>query len=620
MDLSEKLQGQLANLPAQPGCYLMKDAGGVVIYVGKAINLRNRVRSYFHASSDHSGKTRELVRRVVDIEWIIQNSELEALLLEYNLINRHQPRYNVRWKDGKAYPYIKVHWQDAFPKVTVTRRVDTDGARYFGPYTSSWAVHQTLDVLRKLFPYLTCDRDITGTDARACLYADIHLCMAPCIGSATQEQYRAMAADLSRFLQGETAQVVERLRVEMGSASEKLHFERAATLRDQLLAIERVVEKQKVISQQHLDSDVIAFARQDNDACAQVFFVRGGKLIGRDHFLLEGVAEENDTEVLGAFLKQFYHKATHIPAEVLLPAAVAEATIIERWLRDKRNGQKVSLVVPQRGDKRKLVQMALENATETLGGLRAQWQADTHKQEAALAELQAGLELAAPPTRIECFDISNTQGTAATGSMVVFHQGTPAKSHYRRFVIRSVAGPDDYASMREVLTRRLQRWQDLHAAQHAPGHKPDESFLRLPELLIVDGGKGQLGVAVEVLQAFGLSGQVALASLAKQNEELFVPGRAAPIMLPRRSPGLFLVQRIRDEAHRFALTLHRARRTRTGLASQLDAIPGIGPARRKALLKHFGSIDGIRSAELEDLAQVRGVSRDVARAVKDVLA
>jgi excinuclease ABC subunit C len=494
-----------------------------------------------------------------------------------------------------------------------------------------WAVHQTLDVLRKIFPYLTCDRVITGADARACLYWDIKLCMAPCIGAATREQYRAMIDELCRFLRGHTEPVVARIRADMLAASENLEFEKAAALRDQLVAIERVVEKQKVITTEQVDSDVIAFARSNGEACVQVFFIRAGKLIGREYFVLEGTEDETNTRIVEQFVKQFYDEAAFIPPEVLLPEEIEEARIINEWLSARRGGEKVSLTVPRRGAKRGLVEMAAENAAETLAALKAQWEADTSKHVQALTELQAALKLQAPPNRVECFDISNTQGTAATASMVVFEQGAPKKAHYRSFSIKSVQGPDDFASMREALTRRFRRWHDAQtgpkagvveesssppARTRAPGEKVDESFARLPDLLIVDGGKGQLGVAVEVLEQFNLRGQVPVCGLAKQQEEIFLPGPGSPILLPRRSQGLYLVQRVRDEAHRFALSRHRVRRGKIGLASQLDAIPGIGPMRRKALLRRFGSLDGIRQASVEELSSVRGMTRGAAEALK----
>jgi excinuclease ABC subunit C len=597
----------------------MKDVGGRVIYVGKAINLRNRVRSYFHASSQHTRKINKLVSMIADIEWIVVGSELEALILEMNLIKKHRPQYNVRLKDDKRYPYIKVHWADAFPKVTVTRQMVQDGSRYFGPYTSVWAVHQTLDVLRRIFPYLTCDRVITGEDERACLYFDIKLCSAPCIGATDQTQYRQMIEDLCQFLQGRTEPIVSRLRQEMDQAAEELQFERAAAKRDQIRAIESVVERQKVISPEYIDSDVLALARSDGEACVQVFFIRGGKMIGRDYFLLEGAAETSDASVMAEFIKQFYNQASTVPPQVLLPQEVEEAQIIRQWLRQKREGHKVEILVPHEGQQQELIQMAAENAAETLRALQAQWQADRHRQEQALAELQQELGLPEPLNRIECYDISNTQGTAAVGSMVVFEQGVPKKNYYRRFNIRSVSGPDDFASMEEMLSRRFNRWSAAQEAENTPGKKPDLAFSRLPELLIVDGGKGQLGRAVKVLEKFELSDKVPVVGLAKQNEELFVPGRKAPILLPRQSQGLYLIQRVRDEAHRFAITSHRHLRTKKGLASRLDAVPGIGPTRRKALLNAFGSIEGIRNAAIEELAAVPGITSTLAYAVKEGL-
>ena len=616
MEISEHLQGILDTLPTKPGCYLMKNADDKIIYVGKAVNLRARVRSYFHSDSSHDNKTRRLVREIADIEWILVGSELEALILEMNLIKRHRPRFNVRLKDDKRYPYIKIHWAEPFPKVTVTRQMVDDGSRYFGPYTSVWAVHQTLDVLRRIFPYLTCDRDITGNDTRACLYYDIKLCTAPCIGAVNRDEYRQMITDLQDFLNGQSDPIVKRLEKEMQKASDELLFEKAAAVRDQLKAIEAIVERQKIVfNTDYLDSDVIAMARADGEACVQIFFIRGGKLIGREYFILEGTEETTDTEVVEQFVKQFYTEAANVPEQVMLPQEIEEARIIVQWLRSRRGGQKVEIFVPREGQPHELVEMAAENATDTLSALRAQWQADTHKQEQALAELQEALELSEPPNRIECYDISNTQGTATVGSMVVFEQGVPSKSLYRRFNVASIPGaPDDFASMEEVLTRRFRRWQSIQETAAVPGSKPDASFSFLPDLIIIDGGKGQLSRAVKVLDQFEISNKVPVVGLAKQEEEIFFPNRSKPTLLPRHSQGLYLVQRIRDEAHRFAITAHRKRRSKLGLASQLDAIPGIGPARRKALLKHFGSIDKIRAATLDDLTGV--VPRVAAESIK----
>ncbi len=614
-DASPHLQEKLDALPAKPGVYLMKDANGKILYVGKAINLRARVRSYFHASAAYSPKIERLVASIADVDFIVTASELEALILESNLIKRHKPRYNVRLKDDKRYPYIKITWQDDFPKVLIVRRMERDGARYFGPFTAAWAVQQTLHTLRRVFPYLTCNRTITGLDERACLYLDIGLCLGPCIGAADKEEYRAMIDGLCRFLEGKADEIVAGLEAKMQAASDRWDFEQAATYRDQLAAIQRVIERQKIVSAAMADQDVIAFARADGDACVQVFFIRHGRLVGREYFVLDGTAEETDTEVVASFVKQFYDEAAYVPPEILLPHEIDEALVIQEWLRSRR-GNKVILKVPQRGRKRDLVEMAAENAAETLAHLRAQWLTDEGKQARALAELQDHLELEEPPTRIECYDISTTQGTATTGSMVVFVKGVPRKSDYRRFRIRSVEGTDDYASMREMLRRRFRRVTEPDAeTTRLPGSK-DASWNLLPDVLVVDGGKGQLNVALEVLDEFGLRDQVPAVGLAKQEEEIYLAERSEPVRLPRTSEGLYLMQRIRDEAHRFAITYHRQVRGKQTITSQLDNVPGIGPKRRSALLKHFGSLEAIRGASVEELAAVPSMTRKAAEQVK----
>ena len=622
MDISEKLQGILATLPAKPGCYIYHNAEGTIIYVGKAISLKNRVRSYFHADASHDAKTRRLVRDIVDIEWIVVGSELEALILEMNLIKKHRPKYNIRLKDDKRYPYIKIHWNEPFPHVTVTRQMEEDGSRYFGPYTSAWAVYQTLDVLRKIFPYLTCDREITGLDKRACLYFDIKLCIAPCIGAVDQAGYRQMISDLMDFLSGHSESVLVHLQEQMQKAADEMRFEKAAALRDQLKALQFIIERQKIVfATDYLDSDVLAMARSDGEACVQIFFIRGGKLIGREYFILEGTEDTADTEVMSQFVKQFYTEAANIPEQVMLPEEIEEAKIISQWLRSKRGGRKVEFFVPKEGQPHDLVQMAAENASETLQALRTQWQADAHKQEQALGELQSALKLSAPPNRIECYDVSHTQGVATVGAMIVFEQGVPARKLYRKFNIdsTSIGSPDDFASMEEMLTRRFRRWkgsQDAFGENQAPGSKKDASFSFLPDLIIIDGGKGQLGRVVKVLEQFELYDKVPVVGLAKQEEEIFFPHNSQPLILPRHSQGLYLVQRIRDEAHRYGITAHRARRTKQGLASQLDSIPNIGPTRRRALLKHFGSMDKIREASIEDLAAVKGMNANAAESIK----
>jgi excinuclease ABC subunit C len=487
-----------------------------------------------------------------------------------------------------------------------------------------WAVQNTLRVLRKAFPYLTCDRDIDGKDERACLFYDIKLCNAPCIGKVNRDEYRAMIQELMDVLSGKSEETVARLQREMQAASDALDFERAATIRDQLKAIELITQKHKAVSKRMEDQDVVALAREDGEAVVQIMFIRNGKLIGTDNRSLTNTDDATDEEMVSQFITQFYSDVAEVPKELILPHEVEEARIIERWLQDKR-GNKVSITVPQRGAKRKLIAMAEENANEALRMMKEQYEADTTKQENALAELQDYLSLSDPPNRIECFDISTTQGTAIVASRVVFVQGTPAKGEYRRFNIRSVdhVGSDDYQSMREALTRRFARWQDaVENPKPVPvgGKDPDKSWRLLPDLLIVDGGKGQLGVAVEVLTEFGLMGEVPVVGLAKQFEEIHFPEETEPLLLPRRSQALYLVQRVRDEAHRFAINAHRKQRSKLGLASKLETIPGIGPAKRKRLLQAFDhSIDKIKGASVDELMAVPGISEEIAASIKSDL-
>ncbi|MEA4810938.1 MAG: excinuclease ABC subunit UvrC, partial [Anaerolineaceae bacterium] len=568
---------------------------------------------------DHPYRTRQMVSRVRDIETIIVGSELEALILEMNLIKEHKPFFNVRLKDDKRYPYIKISWQEDYPRLIITRNMSNDGARYYGPYTSVWAVHQTLDVLRHIFPYLTCARDIKGQDERACLYYDIKLCSAPCIGAISKADYRQMIDDLCKFLEGRTDPILKRLQGEMSKASDQMQYERASALRDQINAIQKVLEHQKIIFNDNKDQDVIAMARSEKDACVQIFFIRSGKMIGREYFVLDGTEDKDNQEILEEFIKQFYSQAAFVPNKVVLPEQIEEARIIKEWLNTKRGGQKIEISVPQRGEGKALVKMAAENALETLKALENRWKADKTKQLQALTDLQQALNLAEPPNRIECYDISNTQGVNSVGSMVVFEQGVPKKNFYRKFNIKGVEGPNDFASMEEVLNRRFSRYWAIKEAEQGPGSKPDLSFGMLPDLLIVDGGKGQLGRAVNVLKGQKLTEQICLAGLAKQEEELFLPGKAESIRLDDHSQGFYLIQRIRDEAHRFAITAHRNRRGKTGLASRLDEIEGIGPVRRKALLKAFGSIEGILAAKPEELTKIKGITIGLAEFIQSQL-
>ena len=621
----EHIETILKNLPFKPGVYIMRNSQREIIYIGKAKRLRNRVRSYFTSAPEGDPKTLKMRSQVDHIDFIVTENEVEALILEENMIKQHQPRYNIMLKDDKRYPYIRVSWQDAFPKVETTRRIKKDGSRYFGPYSAMWAVQNTLRVLRKAFPYLTCDREITGKDDRACLFWDIGLCNAPCIGNVDKEAYRAMIQELMDVLSGKSEAVMTRLEKQMIAESDSLNFEKAAAIRDQIKAIEFITQEHRAVSPQMTDHDVIALARENNDAVVQILFIRNGKLIGSDSRRVDNADEASDDIVLSQFITQFYSTMEEIPRELILPNEVEEARIIERWLSDKRNSSKVSITVPQRGNKRDLIKMAQENASEALNMMKAQWEADSTKQEEALGELQTALDLPRVPNRIECYDISTTQGTAIVASRVVFVQGVPRKSEYRKFNIRTVdhAGSDDYQSMREALTRRFTRYVDTvnNPMVVTPGKvDQNETWRLLPDLLLIDGGKGQLNVAVEVLKEFHLTDKVPVASLAKQQEELFQPGRARSVLLPRTSQALYLVQRVRDEAHRFAITSHRQRRNKIGMASKLETIPGIGPAKRKQLLKAFeNSIDAIRQASIEELMAVPGITLTLAETIKAML-
>jgi len=615
MKANAQVATRLAGLPTKPGVYIMRDVNNRVIYVGKAVILRNRVRSYFQDSASHPPKTERLVAEVADLEWIVTGSELEALVLECELIKRYSPRYNVRLKDDKRYPYIKVSVQEDFPHVYMVRNMLRDGGRYFGPFTSSQTVYQSLEVLRRLFPYRTCDREITGKDRSPCLYYHIKRCLGPCIGACTKEDYRAIIERVCLFLEGKQEEIIEGLHVRMERAAEALQFERAAEMRDQVAAITQIIERQRIISGHLNDHDFIALARDDGQACVQVFFVRGGKLIGREYYVLTGTQDEKDPEVIASFVKQFYDGAAYVPPEVLVQSDLDELAVIEEWLRRKR-GTKVLLKVPRRGEKREIIHLAAENAAETLTKLRAEWEADTNKHMEALAEIQHAMNLPAPPARIECYDISNIQGTSTTGSMVVFAKGVPEKQDYRRFRIKTVTGADDFASMAEVLKRRFARAQEADAKRSLDGK--ENRWAIMPDLVIVDGGKGQLSAAREAMEAVGVA-QIPTVGLAKQHEELYLPGRPEPVILPRDSQGLYLLQRIRDEAHRFAITYHRKLRDAKTTKSILDEIPGIGPKRRKALLERFGSLEAIRQATVEELAAVPGMNRHTAESLLECL-
>ena len=732
---------RLAALPGRPGVYIMRNAKQDVIYVGKAANLRNRVRNYFGAPHSLEPKTRALVEQIEEFEYIVTQSNAEAMHLEATLVKRHQPFFNVRLKDDKHYPYLRIDVQNEWPRVEIARRVLNDGARYFGPYASASSVRTTLGIVKKLFPWRSCTKTITGTDPRPCLDYFIHRCIAPCTAYCTKDEYDEVIRQTILFLEGKTGEVVKSLKGQMQVASDAMQFEQAALFRDQLRAVESVAEKQVVERIRPTDEDVFGLARVEgtDEACVQVLFIRGTQMVGRDFFTLDGVNDEPDGEVLGSFLKQFYESAVYIPKHVVVPFAVPEAELMAEWLSGKR-GSRVDVAVAQRGVRRRMTELATENARESLDMLRVRWLADSDKRDQALTELQDELDLPAYPRRIECYDNSNIQGSSPVASMVVFIDGQPRPQEYRRFRIKTVVGANDFASMAEILGRRFKRWENngqpgspiigqepvIHleegwrpqqpsnleastaaesvgaqliapedapspedatsrhvelvegpiaasdagaasgpfapllnsgsepvqgatppggmggvppsipnseAAQarafspmdgqplDAPSDDDDDALLgwaALPDLVIVDGGKGQLSAALDVMRNLGLK-DVPLAGLAKQNEELFVQDLAEPIILPRTSQALYLVQRIRDEAHRFAITYHRKVRSKSGMESALDSVPGVGPKRKRALLRKFGSLRGVREASVEDIASTLGFTRSLAEKVKQYL-
>ena len=617
------LQATLKKLPDRPGVYLMRDARGDVVYVGKAQSLRSRVRSYWQKGAGlgplEGHRVRAVIDKIVDVEYTLTDSVSEALLLEANLIKRFRPRFNVRLKDDKSYPYIKITMADDFPRVERTRKLVQDGSRYFGPYASASSVDESMNLVRRLFPFRTCTIDIRDGEralARPCLLYHIKRCQGPCIQAVSKADYGAQIAQIELFLEGRQESVVRALGAEMRVASERTDYERAATIRDKIRAIERTMESQKMAAFRRTELDLLGLARADNQAAIQLFAIRGGKMIGRDVFLLDAAHEAPDEEVLSSFLLQFYARATSIPPSVLVPLALPDAADLEAFLGGLRGGARggrpVHLAVPQRGEKQELMVLAGRNAAETLAREQARWLADEGKTLGALEELASALNLPGPPLRIECYDISNVQGSDSVGSMVVFEEGRPRSGEYRRFKIRSVVGANDYASHQEVLRRRFRRAK--------AGDEGSEEALRwaMPDLVIIDGGRGQVSAAKEVLDELGLH-DLPLAGLAKEREELFLPGAASPVVLPPTSAALYLVQRLRDEAHRFAITYHRDLRSKRQTRSAFDDLPGVGPKRRRALLRVFGSTKRVRDAPVEQIAAVPGIGAALAERIKATL-
>ena len=596
---------QLKALPAKPGIYIFKDKEGKIIYVGKANNLNSRVRSYFGAPSSLSAKVQKLVSKIRDFEFIVTNSEQEALILECNMIKKYTPYYNINLKDNKTFPYLKININDAWPGVYITRRVQKDGAKYFGPFASPGSVRKTLRLIEKIFPFRSCNKQIEGKDKRPCLDYYIHRCLGPCVGAVENQEYRDLINEVILFLQGKQEIILRELNVRMKAAVTQLHFERAALLRDQIKAIEAVIEGQRIATKLQGEKDVIGLAQNKEQAYVEIFSIRNSKLIGQDHFVMEGTQGESPGQILTSFVKQYYASASHIPPLVLLQHPVDEPTVLSEWLGQQRGGR-VELQVPQRGAKRKLVDTATENAAQRLALAQAK-EMKTEVITSGLRELKQKLQLPKMPRRIECYDVSNIQGALAVSSMVVLEKGRPKPAHYRRFRIKTVAGADDYAMIQETLRRRFKR-----------GLAGGSTWALIPDLVLIDGGKGQLNAALELRRELGLD-SVPMASLAKENEEVFIPGDRKPVFIAKNSPALHILQRARDEAHRFAISYHRRLRSKESITSALDYISGIGPRRKKALLKKFGSLEAIRDASLEELSQTEGITPALARKVKDFL-
>ncbi|HZV50302.1 MAG TPA: excinuclease ABC subunit UvrC [Candidatus Dormibacteraeota bacterium] len=611
---TETIRRRLQAVPESPGVYLFRDAVGQVVYVGKAVRLRDRLRSYFTPGYAQTPRLADMLRKVQDFEFVKTENEVEALVLECNLIKHYRPRYNIRLKDDKNYLYLKLPITEEFPRVHYVRRIQEDGALYFGPYTSAQGLRSTVRSLRQLLPFRTCSDEVFRQH-RVCLDYHIHRCPGPCEGLISSEDYLARIREVALFMEGRSDLLTRRLRERMQQASDALDFENAARYRDQLAAIERIAARQKVLTRGNEDQDLIAYARHGRDVYVEVAYVRQGKMVGHDGHALEGAGEAAGPELLRAFLLMYYGSATHVPRSVVLPGEIEEPELVADWLARRRGGA-VRLEVPRRGRKRALLVQLAETAEEELRQLRIQADYDRNRTEPMLSGLAEALGLPEPPRRIECYDISNLQGDSAVGSMVVFEDGRPRNDQYRVFRIRSTRGPNDFAMLQEVLRRRFGR---LEAAERREGatDAADASFSTRPDLILIDGGRGQLSAALEVLEEIGFA-DIPTFALAKEREELFAPDRPEPIVQERNSPGMFLVQRVRDEAHRFAITHHRRQRTHRALASPLDSVEGIGPARRRRLLRTFGSLQAIREAPIERLREL-GIPEKVAVRLKELV-
>jgi excinuclease ABC subunit C len=597
------LQEQIKLIPDKPGVYQMKALNGDIIYVGKALSLKNRVRSYFQASKNLTPKTRIMVGHVYSIDTIVTDTEIEALILESNLIKKYRPKYNISLKDDKHFPFIRITMEESYPRILKARAAKKDGSRYFGPFTDAGALAETMELLRGIFPIRDCKKDIDRDPPnRPCLNYHIGRCQAPCQGLISRLDYHDIIQQCILFLEGRQDDLLKNLKQQMKAAAKELNYEKAAQIRNRIRSVEKIVARQKISASITDDRDIIAFSRRNRDCCVQVFFVRDGKLMGREQFFADNTEELSDEDVLTAVVKQYYLNAPHIPKEVVVPILFDDRALVEKWLTQRR-GKKVDVIVPKRGRKKDLLDMVFKNTELALDQLTERERRKQDMTIGALKELADVLGLTDIPHRIECYDISNIQGREAVGSMVVFLDGVPATSDYRRFGIRTIEGPDDFAMMKEVLQRRFKHVEDHRLLTDSL----DSSFNSLPDLVMVDGGKGQLGVAMAVLAQANLEGIPAI-GLAKENEAIFTPYDRYPIILPRRSEALRLLQRIRDEAHRFAITFHRNLRTQRMVASVLDQIKGLGKQRKKTLLNYFGSVAEIAQADPATLADVLNIN------------
>ncbi|HKI23007.1 MAG TPA: excinuclease ABC subunit UvrC [Gaiellaceae bacterium] len=606
--MSKLLEDQLKALPAKPGVYLFRGERGEVLYVGKAKSLRSRVRSYFQASTDTRSTITQLPERVRDIEVIVTDTEVEALHLEQNLVKRHRPPFNVRLRDDKSFPYIAVTVEDDYPRVMFTRERHRRGVVYFGPYANAKKVRETLDVLNRVFPYRPCEGPKPGRHSGIpCLDYHIERCLAPCVGYISQEGYREIIDNVIEFLSGDTRPIQRELERKMKDAAEGERFEEAARYRNRLFAVRHLVERQAADKRSVGSVDVIGIAADGDRAAVQVFPLRDGRLIDRYGFHLENVDGQDTATLLEAFVIEYYGSAPSMPPQIVVPPDSGDTSVLEAFLSERR-GSRVEVRAPSRGEKRRLQELAAQNARLALESEVVQVERKRVRRVEALEELREALNLESLPLRIECYDVSNIQGESVVGSMVVFQDAMPTKAHYRKFGVRSLDGQDDYAALAEVIARRFARLQDATSDDY------DESFAATPNLVVIDGGKGQLAAALAAMQAYDLP-RVAVISLAKRVEEVFVPGEPDPIVLDRDSPGLHLLQRVRDEAHRFALDFHRQRRQAKARESIFDTLQGVGPARRRALLRHFGSAERFLAASQEELEGVPGIPARTARGI-----